>query len=336
MKTILSLNLVAARRAALTAALGAANLFCADFPQAEIANKVIHAKLLLPDAERGYYRSSRFDWSGVIESLTYAGHTYFGKWFDRYAPTINDAIMGPVEEFRSEDGGIGFKDAKPGEYFLKIGVGMLRKPDDKPYSFGRFYEIANGGRRVVRPHADRVEFDHILTDGEGYGYLYKKIVRLPGNKPELIIEHSLKNTGKKTLDTGVYNHDFYMIDNQPTGPDFRVRFAFEPKAAEDLKGGAEIRGKELVYLRELKPKGDSVFSPITGFGTGVEDNDVSVENRKAGAGVREIGNQPLSSMYFWSIHTTVCPEAYIHMHIAPGETFKWQIRYQFYTFAPDK
>src|ERR1700704_1835076 len=72
----------------------------AEFPHAEISNKVIHAKLYLPDVENGYYRSSRFDWSGVIASLTYNGHSFFGKWFDRYDPTINDAITGPVEEFR--------------------------------------------------------------------------------------------------------------------------------------------------------------------------------------------------------------------------------------------
>src|SRR5579862_6769873 len=73
----------------------------AEFPQAEIANGAggIRAKLLLPDAERGYYRGTRFDWSGVIASLEYKGHNYFGQWFEKYDPKLHDAIMGPVEEF---------------------------------------------------------------------------------------------------------------------------------------------------------------------------------------------------------------------------------------------
>ena len=311
----------------------------ADFPQAEISNKVVHAKLYLPDAERGYYRSSRFDWSGVVESLTYAGHNFFGKWFDRYEPTINDAIMGPVEEFRSEDGALGYNDAKPGGYFLKIGVGVLRKPDDKPYQFGRYYQIVNGGRRMVRPSADRVEFVQELNDGDGYAYVYSKTVRLAGNKPELVLEHSLKNVGRKVIDTSVYNHDFYMIDQQPAGPDYRVRFTFEPKAKDDLKDAAETRGKEIRYLRELRHeagKSDSAFSAITGYGDSAKDNDIVVENRKVGAGVREIGNRPLSLINFWSIWSTVCPEAYVHMRVAAGQTFKWEIRYQFYTFEPDQ
>ncbi|MGH2564453.1 MAG: hypothetical protein ACRDE5_08070, partial [Ginsengibacter sp.] len=45
-------------------------------PEAEITNGLITAKLYLPDAENGYYRGSRFDWSGVISDLQYKGHSY--------------------------------------------------------------------------------------------------------------------------------------------------------------------------------------------------------------------------------------------------------------------
>ena len=41
------------------------------FPEAQISNGQIRAKLYLPDARRGFYRSTRFDWSGVIASLEY-------------------------------------------------------------------------------------------------------------------------------------------------------------------------------------------------------------------------------------------------------------------------
>ncbi len=37
------------------------------------------------------------------------------------------------------------------------------------------------------------------------------------------------------------------------------------------------------------------------------------------------------NLNFWSIRTTVCPEAYIHLTIKPGQEVKWKIRYQFYT-----
>jgi hypothetical protein len=302
-----------------------------SFPQAEISNGLIKAKILLPDPERGYYRGTRFDWDGVIESLTYKGHNFFGKWFEHYDPTLHDAIMGPVEEFRSGDTALGYDEAKARGYFLKIGIGILRKLDNEKYSPYRTYPIVSVGKRIVTPEADRVFFQHELNDGEGYAYVYRKTVRLAHGKPELIIDHSLKNVGRRVIDTSVYNHDFYMIDQQPSGPDYRVVFAFQPAAKTDLGGLAEIRGKELAYKRELQPGGEYVFSALTGFGATAKDNDVIVENAKAQAGVREIGNRPLSDFNFWSIRSTVCPEGYIHMRIEPGKTFTWKITYRFYT-----
>jgi hypothetical protein len=306
----------------------------ATFPQAEISNGLIKAKVLLPDPERGYYRGSRFDWDGVIESLTYKGHSFFGQWFEHYDPTSHDAIMGPVEEFRGDEGALGYNEAKTGGYFVKIGIGILRKLDDEKYQFYRTYPIVSTGKRIVTPEADRVIFWHELNSGEGYAYVYKKTVRLARGKPELIIEHSLKNVGRRVIDTTVYNHDFYMIDGQPAGPGYRVAFAFAPHAQEDLKSLAELRGNELAYLRELTARGESVATALTGFGMTPKDNDLTVENTKAQAGVREIGDRPLSSLYFWSIRSTVCPEGYIHMRIERGETFNWKITYRFYTLPP--
>jgi hypothetical protein len=303
----------------------------AEFPEAEISNGLIHAKLLLPDLERGYYRGTRFDWSGVISSLTYEGHDYFGPWFRHYDPKLHDAIMGPVDEFRDDEDALGYAEAKPGGFFIKIGVGVLRKPDDAKYNFARTYELVNPGRRVVRPEDDRVEFVHELTDGEHYAYVYRKTVRLARNKPELILDHALKNTGRRTIEISVYNHDFYVIDGQPSGPEFVIKFAFPPRASDTLKGLAEIRGHDLVYKQELRAGGESIGTALEGFSDSAKDNDIRVENRKTGAGVREIEDRPISKLYFWSIRSTVCPEAYINVRVEPGHELKWRIKYEFYT-----
>jgi hypothetical protein len=53
-----------------------------QFPEATISNESIRARIYLPNNTNGYYRGSRFDWSGVIPELLYKGHSYFGKWFD--------------------------------------------------------------------------------------------------------------------------------------------------------------------------------------------------------------------------------------------------------------
>src|SRR5580693_5169654 len=64
----------------------------ADYPQAEITNGQIHAKLYLPDAKTGFYRGTRFDWSGVISSLEFSGHNYYGPWFTKQDATVRDFV----------------------------------------------------------------------------------------------------------------------------------------------------------------------------------------------------------------------------------------------------
>ena len=291
----------------------------ADFPQAAISNGQVRATLYLPDAEKGYYRATRFDWSGVIANLEWKNHSYFGVWFDRYDPKLHDSITGPVESFSP----LGYEEAKPGETFVRIGVGILKKPDERPVNDFRTYEIVDPGKWTVRPSADAVEFTQDLSGV----YVYRKTIRLDG--AAMVIEHMLRNTGAKAIDTSVFNHNFYMLDKQPTGPDVVVRFPFDVHSDRDWNGLAETRGKEIVYLKELT-KGPSVYGMMQGFGSSASDFDIRVENRKSGAGVRQVGDQPISKLVYWSIRTTACPEAYNHFHIEPGKEANWRIRYEFY------
>lgn len=320
-------------RLGLLCCLAAGLLAAADPPQAEISNGVVRAKLYLPDAQDGYYRATRFDWSGQIASLEYKGHTFFGQWFEKYDPKLHDAIMGPVEEFLTNGAGLGYAEAKPGENFVKIGVGAIKKPDEPRFRQFNTYEIADSGKWSVRKGSDWVAITQVLPDTGGYAYQYTKTIRLAKGKPELVLEHSLKNTGKKVIESSVYEHNFYVIDGMPTGPDVVVKFPFDVKATADLRGFAETRGKELVYLKELQ-KGQSVQSNLVGYGDTAKDYDIRVENRKAGVGVRQTGDRPIERINYWSIRSTPCPEAYVHMKIDPGKTFTWKINYEFYTLNP--
>src|SRR5216117_1523441 len=236
----------------LAVVLALGQLAGAQVPHAAIANARIRAALYLPDAQSGYYRGTRFDWSGVVASLEWKGHTYFGQWFARYDPKLHDAIAGPVEEFLTNDAGLGYDEAKPGERFVRIGVGAVLKPYEARYRRFSTYEIVDPGKWTVNRGPDWTEFVHELRDTAGYAYVYRKKLRLVDDT--LVLEHRLKNTGRKTIATSVYDHNFFMLDGQPTGPDVVVRFAFEPRAASALNGLAEIRGKEFVYLKDLEPR----------------------------------------------------------------------------------
>ena len=88
-----------------------------DHPKALLTNGRLDALVFLPDAKNGYYRSTRFDWSGVIGCVSLNGHMFFGEWSPQYDPLRNDSITGPVEEFRTDDGPMGHNWPK-GELFV--------------------------------------------------------------------------------------------------------------------------------------------------------------------------------------------------------------------------
>jgi hypothetical protein len=316
------------RAAALV--LAAIPCMAADFPSAEIASAEIRMRVLLPDPERGYYRGTRFDWSGAVSSLVYRGHEYFGQWFEKYDPKLHDAIMGPVEEFMPKAGSLGYDDAAPGGHFVRIGVGAVVKRDSGPYQRFSTYEIADPGKWTVNRGPDWIEFVHELKDTSGYAYVYRKTLRLAKDRPELVLEHTLKNTGRKRIESSVYEHNFFMLDGKPTGPGIVVTFPFEARTTQDLGGLAEVRGKEWVYLRELA-RGQTAQSEVVGFGPTAVDYDIRVENHNTGAAVRQTGDRPITKINFWSIRSTVCPEPYIDLRIEPGEEARWRISYLFYT-----
>jgi len=300
-----------------------------NFPQAEINNGIIRAKLYLPDSRSGYYQGTRFDWSGNMPGLEYKEHQYFGQWFTKYSPEIHDAIMGPVEDFTPLD----YPETKPGGNFLKIGVGVLSKPDDKPYTFTTLYPITNHGKWTVNKQPDQVQFIHELKDKD-YSYQYEKSVQLIKDKPEMVLSHTLKNRGTRTIETTVYDHNFFTIDNQQVGPGLSVTFPFII-TGEGLGFGelAKIDGSKIVFLRKLN-EGENVFcGALKGFGTSEKDYDIRIENQNTGAGVRITCDQPLFKLVFWSCSTTACPEPYIKIKVDPGEEFSWKINYQFYTLS---
>jgi hypothetical protein len=320
-------------------------LMASEFPQTEISNGKLRVKLYLPDPKNGYYRGTRFDWSGVIASLEYEGHNYYGPWFDRIDPPVHDyifkgtevvagacsGISGPVEEFQTGDAALGWNEAEASGTFIKIGVGVLRKVGAS-YDAYTLYEIVDQGKRTVKLHSDSVEFTQELTDpSSGYGYVYRKIVQLKEGKPEMVLEHSLKNTGRRTIHSTVYNHNFLVLDKQPPGPDFSISvpFQIQPTQPSD-EHLANVHENRIVFAKVLENE-DMVEIPFRGFGDTPKDYDIRIENPKVGAGMRIQGDRPLSFVNFWSMRNVLAMEPFIAMTIDPGQEFTWNTHYEYYT-----
>ena len=315
-----------------------------EAPQVEISNGILHVKVYLPDSARGFYRGTRFDWSGIIADLRYKEHRYYGPWFSKTDPNVRDfiydgpdiiaspcsAATGPAEEFQPA---LGFEDAKSGGTFVKIGVGVLRKPDDQKYGSFRMYELVDGGTRGVKEGADFIEFRQEVHDpSSGYGYVYTKTLRLKAGKPELVIEHTLRNVGKRTIEGSTYNHNFLILDEQPPAPPLTVTLPFEPKIdAAKNQEFVVAKDHQIVFLKTLTGK-DRVFTPVNGFGGSVSDINIRIENASTRAGLVISGNRPLAKMALWAIRTVIAAEPFIDYKLVPGEETSWQFKYDYYTF----
>jgi len=311
-------------------------------PETTITNGHIRARLYLPDAARGFYRSTRFDWAGVIGALEYKGHHFYGPWFDRTDPPVHDfiyrgaeivagaqsSITGPAEEFQPAQG---FLASRPGETFVKIGVGVLRRPDAAEYSGYANYEIVDSGTWTTTPAADRVSFTQIVNDvASGYGYRYDKVVRLGPGTPELVIEHRLTNIGPRPIEAVQYNHNFLTLDHAVTGPDIRITVPFAIRTTEPPDPAlAEIHGNQIHYTKVLSGE-DRVTFPVTGFGASAADYDVTVENTATGAGYRVTADRPVARIGFWSIRSVVSMEPFVDVSTAPGATTAWRLAYSYF------
>ena len=296
----------------------------------------------------GSYQGTRFDWSGMVRSLRVRGHEVYGPWFDRIDPSIYNneqrtrpngegevvtgtasSGQGPCEEFSTDDKALGFDAAPPGGLFLKIGVGVLRRPDSAPYDRYRAYEIVDRGRWITKATKDGVSFRQILTSPlTGYGYVYTKTIKLLKGKAALIMDHQLRNIGRKPLTTSVYDHNFFA-----TGRSTDARFKFVAPwtvAAESLTRPDLVRVTSLGLdvLRAFAPT-DMIAVWLKGFGGSSRDYAFRVEDSRTGLGYSVQGDRPLDRMMLWSIWTNVSVESFIRLQALPEKEERWSYTYTY-------
>jgi len=310
-----------------------------DFPQRSLTNGLVKLKLYLPAGEKGYYFGSRFEPSGVVARAEYKGHTFFGPWKQR-DPNSQDSIMGTAEEFSMDDPP-GFDEVEAGGVFYKIGVGELvrkEKPvknkqtgkmEPQPYGFWRGHKVARRAPWRQTHGKDWVQFVQEFTGKRGWGWHYTKRVSLAKGAPSFTIFRRLENTGTKAIDTTHYCHNFTLIDNEPIGPNYEVRLPFNARAKQIKGDAAEVRDRQVVFLKPLL-RSKSVWIEMEGMMGTALDNAVVIENRKTGASLKITGDRPVVTYRFWAAPLAACPEPFVAVKVAPRATITWSNTYTFH------
>ena len=155
--------------------------------------------------------------------------------------------------------------------------------------------IVNPGKRTTTATKSSIRFTQVIAgDPSGYGYSYTKTVQLTPGKAQLVIEDRLKNTGKKPIDTTVYNHHFMTLSPGEEAVQLETPFAMahaRPMPADVIK----FDGNRMTYLRGITGQ-EQVASELTGFTNAVADNDFKVTNTKTGYGVRLRASMPVTRL----------------------------------------
>ena len=285
-----------------------------------LKNKNLEIHIDLPDEQ---YNFSRFDWTGKIAAVKFQNSPLtIAERID----IVNDADFG--KGFYNEfgiDSALGFEETAIGGWFHKIGVGLLKKDDNK-YVFTKKYEIKPAQFKITTAN-NTIVINCISATVYGYAYVLKKTIILQESGFE--IKYRLENTGKKNIRTSEYVHNFLAINETLMGSDYVLKFPFELKP-ERFWDSLNSEQKVILGTNEIGFKGTPneqfFFSNLSGG----EPIDAAWEllNHKLKIGISEVGSFKVKKVNLWGWQHVVSPELFIAIHIEPGQSKEWSRKYK--------
>lgn len=220
---------------------------------------VVYLPVGLKPTESTYYVSSRFEHGSMIGSMKRKSrrvvgdkvveeiHNLFGdkNWRIPHNSQWPESGIGLASEFGVGDDGafcqyrcgwngvndvtngvLGYREARVGEPFLKIGVGALIKgscpscDSTDNYRFNSPYEFAELPQwRILHSDNSVLSMEHeAMVKDQGYR-LHKDIVV---DNNALIVTSILTNLGSETFQTSWYSHNFFTCDGTPVSEGYSL------------------------------------------------------------------------------------------------------------------
>jgi hypothetical protein len=300
----------------------------ADYPHIKLSNGVLDVTVVLPDENKGFYRGTRFDWSGMVAEINFKNHSFVEQWYFPHTPTQNNNGIGTSEEFRIP---LGYSEVQTGEDFIKIGIGLLKKASTEKYNNNLRYDIKDNGQWIITKGSDWIEFNHRISSTHGHAYDYIKRIELAEDAAVLVIKRCLKNSGTKPIISNHYGHNFFQLDKQRIDNQYRMRFPFKVSCDKDFDGRAKVEDQQILMTKKLNRK-EAFGSFIRGYDNTAETNQVIIENIDSETGIKIAGDKSLALLYWYVVDTAICPEPFVNISIESGQEFCWETSYTFYEF----
>lgn len=273
------------------------------------------------------YNFSRFDWTGKITGVKFKGIPLTSVE-DPNGGNQNHLGKGFYNEFGIETA-LGFEETKIGDWFHKIGVGLLKK-EDSEYAFHKPYVI-KPAKFFTKTAANSIRIDCISEKVNGYAYELRKEIEL--QEQGFKIKYLLKNTGEKAISTTEYSHNFIAINNDFIGANYELNFPFPLKFK---LFGETVNTEAAVIIDTNKisfcsvPSVPFFFSNLSGRAH--VKSAWELIHLKSKIGIRENSNFIANKINLWGWQHVVSPEVFFDINITRGESAEWTRSYEVFEF----
>jgi len=277
-------------------------------------------KIWLAEPGKRYTRA-RFDWTCFIPQIEYKGRTFCATEESRNWHPRGSGGEGLCGEFRVDDATMGWDDSS--EFFLKPGVGLLQKVDDKPYHFGVDYKIIKLFPCTMKIGADSASFYLGAIEHMGISYTMQKHISII--EKMLILETTVTNTGEKPLLFREYNHNFLSMDGLGTHPHVTLSLHKNYINSEETPG-LIMNENGIGFERKL----DSGFMIYCQEPQAYSPMRWALLDTKADMSVQEWGDFDVTRFLAWGGPHVISPEIYGDFPVEPGESRSWTRLWKFF------
>lgn len=282
----------------------------------------------LPEPGEAPNDTHRFDRAGYVSDVVLDGHIHFCASEPRNLSHPSSGGRGLCSEFKGDWA----REVEVGSYFLKPGVGLLCKEDDRDYLLHRKYREIVPFPVTFRAEESTAEFTVEQDARDGYALRIIRRVEVWDDRIDMRTE--LYNAGSRALRMVEYCHNFISIDGMALSEGYRwesPQFVQEPGAAVTDPQGRRVPANRIEHGFRFEQTRETAFGfriapeallPGEGF-------DWRLRNDDARAFVEVHESFLPEGIQIWCSDHIVCPEVFYPIHAAPGETCRWARQYRF-------
>ena len=271
----------------------------------------------------------RFDRAGFITDVVLNNDIHFCASENRNNIHPTTYGRGLCCEYQMRTDG----EAQVGERYPKLGVGLILKEDDKPYTFTNLtYDIEYFPVDIEASKSQAV-FKTGAIPCLGYAAEQTKTVTVEGNT--LTVEWEFKNVGEKEIKTGEYCHNFINVDGMAMSPDYVLEtpmlkdFGNEPLISNYTKAPSNLIGCGHGFTFAGCDNAIILTNPdITGLKEEIPFKWRLV-NKAAKGYIEPEDYYVPSSICFWITDHLFSPEFIQMITIAPGQSASWKRKMTF-------